>query len=122
MILLNHLVIWFLWFIIALALLDDIIILAREKMYNKKDMDNDKEVKENVDSPSTSNGKSSSRSYPAKVPSPTSVLPKLSVDKSAKACSKVTFFLPVLLTRCGIFDLFTSEWVDSGYYLFYFVS
>ncbi|KAK1420081.1 hypothetical protein QVD17_21399 [Tagetes erecta] len=61
----------------ALALLDDIIILAREKMYNKKDIDNDKEVKENVDSPSSSNGKSSSRSYPDKVPSPTSVLPKM---------------------------------------------
>ncbi|KAI7734054.1 hypothetical protein M8C21_015034 [Ambrosia artemisiifolia] len=51
----------------VLALLDDIIIVAREKMHNKRDTDNDKETKDNVDSPSSSNGKSSSRSHPDKI-------------------------------------------------------
>ncbi|KAI7736261.1 hypothetical protein M8C21_022711, partial [Ambrosia artemisiifolia] len=51
----------------VLALLDDIIIVAREKMHNKRDTDNDKETKDNVDSPSGSNGQSSSRSHPDKM-------------------------------------------------------
>ncbi|KAK9056321.1 hypothetical protein SSX86_027411 [Deinandra increscens subsp. villosa] len=67
----------------ALALLDDIIKVAQEKMYNKMDTNNDKEMKDNVDSSSNSNGKSSPMSYPDKVLSPPTVLPKL----SAKACS-----------------------------------
>lgn len=41
------------------------------------EMDNDKEIKELVDSPSCSNGKSS----------PNSVLPEFINNKSAKACS-----------------------------------
>ncbi|XP_076948740.1 uncharacterized protein LOC143621107 [Bidens hawaiensis] len=71
----------------ALALLDDIINVAREKMNNKTDTDNNKETKNHVDSPSSSNGNSSSKSYPDKVPSPTSVLRVLSNKQSAKACS-----------------------------------
>ncbi|KAM0000993.1 putative protein CHUP1 [Helianthus debilis subsp. tardiflorus] len=68
----------------VLALLDDIINVAREKTYNKRDTNNNKEMKDNVDSPSSSNGKSSSMSYPDKVPSPTSVLRVFSNNKSAK--------------------------------------
>ncbi|KAL8192498.1 hypothetical protein R6Q57_027683 [Mikania cordata] len=70
----------------ALALLDDIINVAREKMYNKMHVDNVKDV-DNIDSPSSSNGKFSSMSYPDKITSPTSVLCEFSNNKSAKACS-----------------------------------
>ncbi|KAI3710303.1 hypothetical protein L2E82_40081 [Cichorium intybus] len=74
----------------ALDLLDDIIKVARESMFNILEMDNDKEVKEDVDSPSTSYGKSSRRSNSEKErcisspTTPTSVLSKFPNNKSAK--------------------------------------
>nr|GFC99226.1 hypothetical protein [Tanacetum cinerariifolium] len=64
----------------ALALLDDIIKVARERMFNKMNMENSKDTKENVDSPSCSYEKSS----------PTSITTELQNIKSAKAWSKVT--------------------------------
>lgn len=63
-----------------LALLDDIIKVARERMFNKTSMDNGEDTEENVDSPSCSHKKSS----------PTSVTTELQNNKSAKAWSKVT--------------------------------
>ncbi|GKC14158.1 formin-like protein 5 isoform X1 [Tanacetum coccineum] len=64
----------------VLALLDDIIKVARERMFKTMNMENSKDMKENADSPSCSYEKSS----------PTSVTTELQNNKSAKAWSKVT--------------------------------
>lgn len=91
---------------VALDLLDDIINVARVRRFNKKDTDDDdddKEIKEDVDSPSSSYGKSFRRSNVDKErcssspTTPTSVLLEFPNNKSAKACSKVTYSPPVLL-------------------------
>ncbi|CAH1448432.1 unnamed protein product [Lactuca virosa] len=76
----------------ALDLLDDIINVARVRTFNnKKDTDDDdKEIKEDVDSPSSSYGKSSRRSNfdkercSSSPTTPTSVLPDFPNNKSAK--------------------------------------
>ncbi|PWA61136.1 hypothetical protein CTI12_AA377140 [Artemisia annua] len=71
---------WLWKLLLVLALLDDIIKVARERMFNKTSMDNGEDTKEIVDSPSCSYEKSS----------PTSVTTELQDNKSAKAWSKVT--------------------------------
>ena len=89
---------------VAMDLLDDIINVARERMINKTDMDDDnddddKEIKEEADSPSTSSRRSifDKEKCSSSPTTPTSVLPELPINKSAKACSKVTYPPPVLL-------------------------
>ncbi|CAI9262995.1 unnamed protein product [Lactuca saligna] len=75
----------------ALDLLDDIINVAQARIFNKKDTDDDKQIKEEADSPSSSyDGKSSRRSNfdkercSSSSTTPTSVLAELPNNKSAK--------------------------------------